>query len=220
MINVFARTVWSGLVCLVLMAACGPEEKEKPSIETTALDREAENLIRRAADKTIGDFTGDLGLAMKVSIREGGAATAIDMCGQFAASMASAHSPDGWYIQRVSDRNRNVNNFADSLQHEILTRFGSDRSLEFIGRWDSTGPHRLFCYYRPVYVTDMCLDCHGLESRLASGIVEALEQSYPDDRAIGYNVGDLRGMFVVEVEWPRGQKHARDLIDDIAADEH
>jgi Protein of unknown function (DUF3365) len=53
---------------------------------------------------------------------------------------------------------------------------------------------------QPMPVGAVCLTCHG--AVLPPGVAEAVKARYPDDRAIGFAEGDLRGFFWAEV--PRG----------------
>ena len=41
----------------------------------------------------------------------------------------------------------------------------------------------------------VCLKCHGTE--LTADVVDALNNAYPEDKATGYQEGDIRGAFVV-----------------------
>ena len=51
-------------------------------------------------------------------------------------------------------------------------------------------------YVEPIVTQPLCLACHG--SSLAPEIAERLAADYPDDRATGFEVGDLRGVFWAE----------------------
>ena len=42
----------------------------------------------------------------------------------------------------------------------------------------------------------LCLTCHG--SELAPGVAEQISELYPEDHAIGFEAGDLRGVFWLE----------------------
>ena len=42
----------------------------------------------------------------------------------------------------------------------------------------------------------MCLNCHGKD--IDREVVARIDALYPEDRARGYAVGDLRGVFWVE----------------------
>ncbi len=52
---------------------------------------------------------------------------------------------------------------------------------------------------RPIVERAMCASCHGPDDRLASGLKIALKQRYPQDRAIGFHEGEIRGWFWVEM---------------------
>ena len=39
----------------------------------------------------------------------------------------------------------------------------------------------------------LCLNCHGAAEQLAAGVADRLKTPYPDDRAVGYGVGQVRG---------------------------
>jgi hypothetical protein len=45
----------------------------------------------------------------------------------------------------------------------------------------------------------ICGSCHGPERTLGPGVSARLAQRYPEDRAIGFRDGDIRGWFWVEV---------------------
>jgi mono/diheme cytochrome c family protein len=51
----------------------------------------------------------------------------------------------------------------------------------------------------PITISAQCLACHGARDRLAPGVADALAKLYPKDNATGYDDGDLRGWFWVEV---------------------
>ena len=56
-----------------------------------------------------------------------------------------------------------------------------------------------WAWYAPISIGNpLCLTCHGEADALPPAIRDRLAESYPDDRAVGYAEGDLRGAFVVE----------------------
>jgi hypothetical protein len=50
---------------------------------------------------------------------------------------------------------------------------------------------------KPIVTAPLCLTCHG--ETLAPGVAAAVESRYPQDRAVGFAAGDLRGAF--HVSW-------------------
>ena len=45
-------------------------------------------------------------------------------------------------------------------------------------------------------VQPLCLNCHGVE--LAPDVAGRIAELYPEDRATGFEAGELRGVFWVE----------------------
>lgn len=51
----------------------------------------------------------------------------------------------------------------------------------------------------PIMTAQTCLTCHGDPATIAAPVRQALAQHYPQDAALGFGEGDLRGWFWVEV---------------------
>jgi len=51
-------------------------------------------------------------------------------------------------------------------------------------------------YVEPIMVQPLCLTCHG--SQPAPDVAERIAELYPDDKATGFQTGDLRGVFWLE----------------------
>jgi hypothetical protein len=52
---------------------------------------------------------------------------------------------------------------------------------------------------RPIPFRAACAACHGARERLEPAIVKELKDRYPEDQALDFKEGDLRGWFWVEV---------------------
>lgn len=52
---------------------------------------------------------------------------------------------------------------------------------------------------RPIEIRHRCLHCHAPRDALAPRTRAWLERAYPEDRALGYALGDLRGFWWAEV---------------------
>jgi hypothetical protein len=52
---------------------------------------------------------------------------------------------------------------------------------------------------RPIGTLDFCGTCHGPRERVDAAIGDVLRTAYPQDQAIGFAPGDLRGWIWVEV---------------------
>jgi len=123
-----------------------------------------------------------------------GPAEAIAACRTRAPEIASALSVDGVRIGRASDRLRNPANVPPAWVAPLLDEYRSDPSMRSarVAHLDE----RRRGYIEPITVQALCLTCHG--ENLAEPIAARLSELYPEDRAVGYRVGDFRGVFWVE----------------------
>lgn len=134
------------------------------------------------------------------AMQTGGASYAVDFCNSQAMeltdSLARAHHVR---IQRLSDRNRNPDNAlrteADKAAWARLqgAEAGQDAGLLL----DGEDGDKL--YYKPIFLgMPTCLQCHGKpQADIADGTLRAIQEKYPDDKALGYALGDLRGIWKI-----------------------
>lgn len=207
-------------ISALLLAACGGSDEQQQTqtqvqTEPVHLD-EATVLARNAAAQLTTNFQKTLKGELMTAIREHGADGAIDVCAEVAPMVTDSHSIKGWTIQRVSEKYRNPKNRATGEQVVILGYFKdtADAPPDFYEDWTYTDSDTTYHYYQPIYVSDLCLNCHGDMQTLAPGVLQAVRKRYPSDKAVGYKTGDLRGMFVVTADWPEGETYARTLVHD------
>jgi hypothetical protein len=213
----FVLQSFCGLVfCALLLCGCSSdgsksgEQGEESSMRTPLADDEV--LLQRASEQAIARFAAEMMAALTYAVKENGPSEALSVCNVVAPDIAVAHAKEGWFLSRITDKPRNSSNRADENQKAILARFAADSTLHFIAQWDDPETKETFHYYKPIRTGEICLQCHGTEAELGKGVREKLAELYPDDEATGYELGDLRGMFAVEVIWPEGRKHAESLI--------
>jgi len=53
--------------------------------------------------------------------------------------------------------------------------------------------------YVPLLVEKGCLKCHGPVAKIDPKVRELIEKKYPEDRAVDFKEGDLRGAIVAEM---------------------
>jgi hypothetical protein len=150
--------------------------------------------------------------ALTHAVSENGPAEALSVCSVVAPDIAVAHVRDGWFLSRVTTQPRNSNNEADAEEEVVLARFAADSVLSFIAQWNDQETKERFHYYKPIRTKEICLACHGAETVLGEGVTAKLAELYPDDKATGYELGALRGMYSVEVLWPEGRQYAESLV--------
>lgn len=96
---------------------------------------------------------------------------------------------NGWRFRQVSVRNRNPVNVPDSAEYVIYQQFQDDPALDSL--W--TEAEEGIKYFHRITVEPACLHCHGDAASRPKFVFER----YPDDRAYGFESGDLRGLYIV-----------------------
>ena len=149
--------------------------------------------LARGAD-LLAPFKQDLQKALKSGLAEGPAA-AIQVCRVKAPGIADALSVDGVRMGRSSHKLRNPDNTAPDWVRPIMQTYLDDAS--------SRKPRAVVLaggrsgYVEPIMVQPLCLTCHG--SELAPEVAERIAALYPEDKATGFEAGDLRGVFWLEI---------------------
>jgi len=154
------------------------------------------------AKATIKQFAGALQTELKTAMQAGGPVAAIGVCKTQAmpvtAKVAAEH---GMQLSRVSLKNRNPANAPNEWQAAVLQDFdrqraaGKDITKLAWSETVNTDSGREFRFMKAIPTGELCLKCHG--SQLAPEVSQVLADLYPEDRATGYSVGDIRGAFVV-----------------------
>lgn len=140
---------------------------------------------------------------------ESGPAKAAEVCATEAPQIAAKFSSlYGVAIYRISDRRRNPMN-APSVSERRVWRTWDDQvrksekpndvvlqPVEFVDEEKGGSVTKLMVPIR--IAKSICLDCHGSERDIDPATKAILMAKYPQDRAIGYRMGDLRGALVVK----------------------
>ena len=150
---------------------------------------------------TVKSFAGSLQGALKGAIQEGGPAHAIPVCNLKAPEIAKGLSVEGRKVGRTSHRVRNPDNAPDAWEAGILEDFmaraaaGEDlKTMEQTAVVEGAeGP--TLRYMKAIPVGEVCLACHGGE--IAPEIQARLDETYPEDQATGFALGELRGAFSI-----------------------
>jgi len=211
-----------GLCMTVVIISCGKDEKSKQDAEREKFAKKLQDgeyadvsILQKAAEKEIESFSFSLKKALSEAMRTGGPVNAINVCSELAPEIAMSRMTEGWTISRVTAKSRNRNNQAGAMQLDLLDQFFSpDQEPKFIGEWLNISGKKQYNYYKPIYMQEVCLNCHGTKASIKPEVAEKIKELYPEDAATGYRVDDLRGMFVVEIAWPEGRARAEALVSD------
>lgn len=142
-----------------------------------------------------------LGKNLAVAINEKGSDGAVEFCNIQAIPITDSMSVVlNAKIKRVSDQPRNANNQANEAE------------LAYINSWKEAKANgeehppllteldgKMVGYY-PIVTNQMCLQCHGTpEKQVNAKTLSKIKKLYPADKALGYAEGEIRGIFIVEM---------------------
>jgi hypothetical protein len=123
-----------------------------------------------------------------------GPAAAIAVCKSEAPQIAeSVGQQEGVKIGRTALKLRNPANQPPAWAASLLDE--SQDQPKFLTLQDGRAAALL-----PIKLKALCLMCHGPEDQIMPQIKNQLVTLYPDDRATGFQEGDLRGWFWVETQ--------------------
>ncbi|GGE07246.1 c-type heme family protein [Psychroflexus salis] len=143
-----------------------------------------------------------LGKNLMGAIQNNGVLHALEFCNVQAMpitdSMAQVHQAQ---IKRVSDKNRNPLNAANSSELKHIKFFKSQiaeaKEPKPIIEENSSSIN----FYYPILTNDMCLKCHGKPNEdIAQKNYNKILKLYPNDKAIGYDINEVRGIWSIEFE--------------------
>jgi len=156
------------------------------------------------ARKVAGSVPPKLLAVLTEEIGKNGPEGAILVCRDKAPQLAKAASDEtGWSVRRVSLRNRNPRAVPDGWERAALEDFdrraASGESATTLEKAEivTEGGKQSYRYMRALPTQPLCLNCHGSPEQLTPAVLEKLKALYPDDKAVGYRPGDIRGAITI-----------------------
>jgi hypothetical protein len=176
--------------CLLALASCARAP--------VAVTRDPVEAQAKQADLAIAELRGRLLTRLTAAIGEGSPASAITVCSNEAKAIAEEVSGrHRLALGRTSQRLRNPSNappaWAAATVEAARGLKAASASPAFFQLGDRVG------VLQPMPAGAMCLTCHGDRAALAPEVAAALAARYPQDQAVDFAEGDLRGFFWVEV---------------------
>lgn len=142
---------------------------------------------------------GQLGKNLMGSIKKKGTKGAVTFCNERAYALTdSMEIVNNAKIKRVSDKPRNQNNKANAVElahiETFKTMVANKEEVKPIVEEEGNTVH----FYLPITTNSMCLQCHGtLNKELKSDTYKTIKGLYPNDKAIGYDVDQVRGIWSI-----------------------
>lgn len=145
-----------------------------------------------------GELKKTLMAQLKAKLSESPAG-AVEFCSKNAMDITKQIAvKNGLNIKRVSIKNRNPQNAADAMDAKVMAAFEEalkkDKKMPEFATVQDAGKIK---YYEPLVISEACVICHGKEASIAKETADKIKKLYPNDKAVGYEIGDLRGLIVV-----------------------
>ncbi|EIJ44146.1 Protein of unknown function (DUF3365) [Beggiatoa alba B18LD] len=147
---------------------------------------------------------GTLLKTLQTTMQTEGAVNAIAVCREQAPVIAKGIAEENHLsIKRVSLKNRNPHNglSADTQEASVLQNFaerqakGEDLTqVDKLTVIDVNG-QPYYQFMKAIPTGTVCLTCHG--ANVDAALYSKIKEYYPDDKAIGFKEGELRGAFVI-----------------------
>ena len=185
--GVLLASIW------VLISAAGAVELPK-------------NLAKKQAETAAHALHTMMKSNVKKRLREGGILSAAKFCGEESYGKIRALSDElgpGLSIKRVSLLNRNPKSFPEEGERGIV------KALDLMEQGNAYLPDAVvqlldastYKVYIPSTMSSRnCKKCHGSEKEIDPQVREYLKKRFPDDKAVGFRSGQVRGAVVVTVE--------------------
>ncbi len=160
-----------------------------PEAELSEVERERLAHARQAKKALAERLMGTL----KAAVKDGDWDRGVEVCKTAAPSLTQSVSEELQVeIGRTSFAVRNPSNAPrDWAEPWVEKKVEEDVIL----RADSGGIR----YLSPIQLAEPCVTCHGTAEQIPDDVSVMLSEKYPEDQATGFQPGDLRGYFWVEV---------------------
>jgi hypothetical protein len=177
------------LALVVIFTACNDNKKQERVSEAEELS------LLLKGDSVATEVQNELLQNVLKAINQGGTDYAVDFCNLNAISITEK-AAKGYTVNRLSDKNRNPTN---ALENDFdIKAFEKVKTLKKdLIQQDEQGN---IYYYKPIMIgMPTCLQCHGGKEDITPSTQKLISQKYPNDKAVDYRVGDLRGVWKIHL---------------------
>jgi len=193
------RVFAAGLVAGVVVGAVGAasDGQSPPTYPATQAPAPLQPMVRHA-DLIIATLQDALLSELHRRLDIADPAEALDACHLAAIPVAQRTARyEGVTVGRTSARLRNPANAPPAWAVPIVERYADQPRAKVDGFVVDLGDR--VGVLRPIRQQPICASCHGPEPTLSPGVRLRLAKRYPEDRAVGFRTGDIRGWFWVDV---------------------
>ncbi len=190
------------LFFLVLILSCSNNTSRQEATQEQVLsEKEREQYLDQGAE--VVGLVGSTLIGKLKGVLDTGAPidSAVRYCNTIAYPLVDTLARDkAVQVKRVSEKYRNPMDRPSPEESAILAGFQEqvDNGQPIPDPVLKPIDANTIAYYQPIMVMDLCLNCHGkVGQEVKEEHYSVIKELYPEDRAVGYQNGDLRGMWTV-----------------------
>lgn len=177
------------------------EKNNKSEISSTVLSDNLKSTLIKRGDSIAKHAQVAFQRALRAAIQSGGMEYAIGFCNLEALPITDSVSElQQANIKRLAKKNRNLLNATNEVESEIYKTYiiewldGKVLQPKVIPN-ESGHP----VYYKVIRIQPLCLNCHGVPGQdITPDLAKKIVELYPEDKAINFKNGELRGMWAIE----------------------
>ena len=188
-----------GFLIVSIYACITPQVNQEESLT----NRDTSDSLHLAKGREItGAVFSSLSGELMASMKRGGVKEAIGYCKLQAYPITDSLAEQFQaMIKRTSHSVRNPMNAPDSMERKMIDTYLDKQIkgealapvLEYISE-DETR------FYAPIILAPPCMQCHGeVNKDISPANYELIQKLYPDDKAVGFSEGDLRGIWSIQL---------------------
>lgn len=179
------------------MAACMTTPKELTAIEKNEYLTLGDSLSTYVQQKLLKNLTH--------AIEKYGTSGAVGFCNEEAIPITEQGGAEhNVVVHRLTDKNRNPDNSlsseTDKKAWQAIIQMMPDKDLN-PKQWVGKEGEAVY-YYKAIPIgMPTCLKCHGnRDNDIDPATLEAITMTYPKDKATGYEMGQLRGIWKIKLK--------------------
>jgi hypothetical protein len=159
---------------------------------------------RQLGQPAAGALMSQLKNTLVGTLKTEGPVAAMKVCNLEAGTILQAVSLDfpECTISRTTRLTRNPHHGATAADETVMQLFEALPQDQRASADHVLKHGKTLVYYRPLWIEAPCMTCHGDPATFAPDLQAELTALYPEDRAVGYAEGDLRGVLKVEMSQP------------------
>jgi len=133
------------------------------------------------------------------AMEEGGSTHAVNFCSERAIPITDSLSKKyNCEIKRVALGNRNPDNRLTAADQKIYDSYIQSLEDSIVLESKVVEQQNEMLFYKPIVLgMPACLQCHGKNDEINPATRAAIQSKYPEDKATGFSMGELRGMWKI-----------------------